>query len=236
MGNRRMFNKTIVSSARFLKMPTDSQYLYFQLGMNADDDGIVEAFTVMRHIGSNEDNLKLLATKGFVKVLNEDLVTYILDWQEHNKLRADRKIDSIYKELLVQILPEIKLLEAKKRSDRAGRTWDGHGTEEDKLSKDKLSKFNIIKDSIIDYLNSKANKKFTYNNKSYNSNINARLQDGFSLEDFKKIIDNKCQDKFFIENDYLNPDTLFRPKNFEKYLNEQKKDGIKSGGGIEVVY
>jgi len=118
MAERRMFSKRIISSARFAKMPLSTQALYFHLSMHADDDGIVEGYSVMRSIGAAEDELKLLAAKGFVKVLNEDLVTYILDWSEHNTIRADRKIDSIYKNLLLQVLGEnIVLVDKKPRSD-----------------------------------------------------------------------------------------------------------------------
>lgn len=117
MATKRMFNLNIVNSARFLKMPIDAQNLYFHLNLRADDDGVVEAFTVMRQIGSNEDNLRVLHAKEFIKILNEDLVSYIMDWREHNSLRADRKQDSIYKDLLIQMLPDIQLLESKPRSD-----------------------------------------------------------------------------------------------------------------------
>ena len=118
MAQRRMFSLKIINSAKFLKMPVDSQNLYFHLGIRADDDGIVEAYTAMRLIGSPEDNLKLLEAKGFVRVLNADLVTYITDWNEHNHIRADRKVDSIYKNLLIEILPDVELQEPKPRSDR----------------------------------------------------------------------------------------------------------------------
>ena len=47
MGDRRMISRTVVDSARFLKMPATSQNLYFHLVVNADDDGIVEAYKVM---------------------------------------------------------------------------------------------------------------------------------------------------------------------------------------------
>jgi predicted phage replisome organizer/uncharacterized phage protein (TIGR02220 family) len=74
---------------------------------------------------------------------------------------------------------------------------------------------------IIDYLNIKANKRFTYKNDSYNKHIFARLKDGFTYQDFQKVIDIKIKDEYFMQNPkYLNPDTLFRPSNFEKYLNE----------------
>ncbi len=145
MGQRRMFSLKIINSARFLKMPIDSQNLYFHLGLHADDDGIVEAYPVMKALGSNEDNLKVLVAKNLIKILNEDLVSFITDWQEHNLIRADRKVDSIYKDLLLKIVPEADLLEPKPRADTkqltGGRPMDDKCPP--KLSKDKLSKDNI---------------------------------------------------------------------------------------------
>ena len=91
MAERRMFSKAVVESARFLKMPATSQNLYFHLAINADDDGVVEAYTVINLVKANEDDLRVLLGKGFVKILNDDLVTYIVDWRTHNKIRADRK-------------------------------------------------------------------------------------------------------------------------------------------------
>lgn len=118
MADRRMFSKRIISSARFLKMPVSTQCLYFHLGLNADDDGIVEAYMTMNLVGATEDDLKILVAKNFVQVLNDDLVTYITDWKENNKIRADRKVDSIYKDLLLQVNPDVQLLQSKPRADR----------------------------------------------------------------------------------------------------------------------
>lgn len=112
-----MFSKRIVESARFLKMPPSTQNLYFHLGLNADDDGVVEGYNVMMQTGATEDDLKLLVAKGFVTVLNDDLVTYINDWRENNRIRADRKVDSIYKNLLVKMIPDIELQPSRIRAD-----------------------------------------------------------------------------------------------------------------------
>ena len=114
-----MFSKRIINSARFLKMPISTQCLYFHLGLHADDDGVVEAYTVVNSVGASEDDLRVLVAKGFVSVLNEDLVTYINDWCENNKIRADRKIDSIYKDLLLQVLPDVQLQQNRVRADVA---------------------------------------------------------------------------------------------------------------------
>ena len=71
--------------------------------MQADDDGVVEAFAVMRTTGATEDDLRGLASRGFVSVLNDDLVTYITDWTVNNQLRKDRYHQSVYAELLVKL-------------------------------------------------------------------------------------------------------------------------------------
>ena len=103
MAERRMFAKSIIGSARFLRMPPTSRLLYYNLGMAADDDGIVEAFSVMRTTGATEDDLRVLASKEFVHVLNEDLVTYITDWERNNYIQKDRYRPSVYAELLVKL-------------------------------------------------------------------------------------------------------------------------------------
>jgi hypothetical protein len=165
-----MFSKRIIGSARFLRMPGSTQALYFHLGMAADDDGIVEAYPIMQMVNASEDDLRLLAAKGFVKVLNEDLVTYILDWQENNKIRADRKVNSIYKDLLLQVMPETPLIEPRQRADRArpdivqdnhgtqtGQPWDANGTSHGQpmdnhgtqMGPHRIGKDRIVKDRIV---------------------------------------------------------------------------------------
>ena len=106
MAERRMLSIKITSSARFLRMSHASQALYMHLVMNADDDGVVEAFSIMRLAAANEENLQELADRKFIRLLNEDLVAHILDWDENNKIRSDRKRDSIYKDLLERVEAE----------------------------------------------------------------------------------------------------------------------------------
>ena len=85
---------------------------------------------------------------------------------------------------------------------------------------------NIYKE-IIDYLNEKAKTKYRQVENNY-KHIRARINEGFSLEDFKLVIDKKCKEWIGTEFErYLTPETLFRPSNFEKYLNQnivKKKD------------
>ena len=116
-----MFSKTITNSSRFLMMPRSTQTLYFHLGINADDDGFCEHFSIMRMIEAKPDDLKILQVRNFVEVF-DDLVLIIRDWKEHNYIRPDRyhpsKYLSIYKDELKALnsgIPDV-IPEAAKRS------------------------------------------------------------------------------------------------------------------------
>ena len=73
---------------------------------------------------------------------------------------------------------------------------------------------------VLDYLNAAAGKNY-----SKTDEIEARLKDGGTVDDCRKIINTKMQDPFFKENPrYLNPVTLFRKKHWDVYLNENPAD------------
>lgn len=80
-----------------------------------------------------------------------------------------------------------------------------------------------IKD-ILDYLNQKTGKHYTTRNKANVTTMRERLKEGYTVEDFKKIIDTKFYTWKNTEWEmYLRPETLFCPKHFESYLNESIK-------------
>lgn len=83
---------------------------------------------------------------------------------------------------------------------------------------------------IIDYLNKKTGKEFRHSTKSTAKLIEARLNDGYTVDDFKKVIDKKCAE--WIETDqeqYLRPETLFKPAHFESYLNQKPVKAKRKG-------
>lgn len=101
MAQRRMIDKRFTRTQRFLRLPLETQALYFHLLQDADDDGVVEAFPIIRMIGASEDSLGLLEVKGFVKPLNDEMVYFILNFLEQNTIRKDRYNPSKYINLLV---------------------------------------------------------------------------------------------------------------------------------------
>ncbi|NQR00299.1 DnaD domain protein [Streptococcus suis] len=137
MGNRRMISKTVTQTQRFLRLPLEAQALYFHLIQNSDDDGVVEAFPVVRMIGVSEDSLGLLIVKDFIRPLNEEMVYFITDFHEQNKVRADRKVNSVYMDLLKEVVPGIELTEPRQRVDRPKKPPENMGQPRDNQKADK---------------------------------------------------------------------------------------------------
>ena len=78
-----------------------------------------------------------------------------------------------------------------------------------------------IYSEAVDYLNEKAGTKYKSSSKNTTKHIKARINDGYTLEDFKTVIDKKCSEWLNTDMEkYLCPDTLFGSK-FEKYLNQK---------------
>lgn len=81
---------------------------------------------------------------------------------------------------------------------------------------------------IIDHLNYVIQRHFKY--QTYKKEIMARLNAGFTVDDFKQVHLVKAaqwlKDKDMSK--YLNPTTLYNAKKFEKYLNEPLTDQLKA--------
>ena len=91
------------------------------------------------------------------------------------------------------------------------------GKKERKVYNDEVN--DIIK-KVIEYLNLKSGATYT-NNKSNSECISARIEDGFTISEFKIVIDRKCRQWMgTTQEKYLRPITLFQAKKFENYLNE----------------
>jgi len=75
---------------------------------------------------------------------------------------------------------------------------------------------------VINYLNQQTGKQFRSTTKKNQSLIKARVNEGFTLDDFKKVINNMTS-QWLNDNKmskYLRPETLFGTK-FEGYLNQE---------------
>lgn len=96
MAQKRMFSLQVVDTDRFMDMPTSTQALYFHLGMHGDDDGFIASpRKIARAVGCNDDDMRLLAAKGFIIPFDSGVVV-ITDWKINNSLKNDRYKETIY--------------------------------------------------------------------------------------------------------------------------------------------
>jgi len=85
-----MFSLQIVDTDAFLEMPMSSQLLYFHFAMRADDEGFVgNPKKIIKMVGSNEDDFKVLIAKRFLLAFESGIVV-IKHWLIHNSIRLDR--------------------------------------------------------------------------------------------------------------------------------------------------
>ncbi|MGB5964659.1 MAG: conserved phage C-terminal domain-containing protein [Sulfurimonadaceae bacterium] len=106
-------------------------------------------------------------------------------------------------------------------------------TASDTQGENTLSKHSIVSNtlsSVIYHLNMKSGKRFKPSSTGTEKLITARVNDGYSVDDFKKVIDTKCGQWLGGDMEkYLQPSTLFGSK-FENYLNETSNYTAKDGG------
>lgn len=247
MAERRMMSKSIIKSDTFLDMPATTQNLYFHMLLDADDDGFINApKSIMRMIGAKDDDMKVLVAKQFV-IPFESGVVVIKDWKIHNYIQNDRYKPStlperdllnIQKDKTYTLKSDVSRMDTECiqtvsiGKDRLGKV---------RLGKDRIGKDRVGKDSIdtlchvshddvdkshieiIEYLNLKTGSKFKPTTKPYIQAIRSRLKEGYTVDDFKTVIDKKCREwKGTKLEKYLTPKTLFAPSHFDTYLNSNE--------------
>ena len=172
--------------------------------------------------------LELLTT---VEAIDKDL------WTQDQKVWSDNFIENIkdaYRNRVEDIPPKPELLHKKPTSKEVSNVRKPHTilnhTKEDNTKEDN----NI--EQVITYLNEKADKNFKANTPVTIKHIKARLLEGYTIDDFKKVIDIKVA-KWKTDpkmSDYLRPETLFGNK-FDGYLNEKIiiKEKSKEQNGLK---
>ena len=258
MAERRMFAKTIIDSDTFLDMPLSAQALYFHLSMRADDDGFVNnPKKIQRMIGASDDDCRLLIMKKYVLTFESGVIV-IRHWKIHNYIQKDRYKETVYLDekdhlaldqnnAYTECIHNVSTLD----------TQDSIG----KVSIDKNIIYNIPKQGgqkvekiplhhtdelncditsycieIINYLNAAIGTKYRYQSKLTQRLINARFKEGYTVDDFKTVIDKKAKEWKGTEMEqFLRPETLFGTK-FESYLNAPIKSRSICGAGNKTQH
>lgn len=231
MAQKRMFDKKVVESDKFIDLPNSAKALYFMAGMDADDKGFFQPRKLQRTCGFADDDYKILLAKGFF-ITFESGVMVITDWNKNNWLDSRRVSETEY-------IDELKLL--KLINDKyeliscladAKPMLSEYSIEENSIEENSIDIYspakaepNIPYDDIIKYLNFKTGCNYKSTTKKTKDLIKARINEGFTIDDFKYVIDVKTREWLSDKRmqNYLRPETLFSNK-FESYLNQKPKE------------
>lgn len=186
----------------------------------------------------NESTVKL-ALNAFEQFKMIEIVEGIItipNWNKHQTLDAyerKKERDRLYQE--ERRAKQRALIE--KSSDKSSeRTSDVAVSDIDKEEdKEKDNNIYVPYKEIITYLNEKTGKKLRWDVKSNQKEIKARFNEGYTLDDFKTVIDKKYHEwgrkptKEELQRGikdmriYLRPKTLFG-SNFDAYLNQEQTE------------
>jgi hypothetical protein len=153
VAEKRMFSQKITRSDAFLAMPTSARLLYYDLSMDADDDGFVDRpKSVMKLTGASDDDLSILIAKSFV-IPFENGVCVIKHWRINNYIRGDRYKETNYRELKNQLLTKengaytLKMHSGIPSDNQVVTTWE---RSIDKIRLDKDSINIMVKSNDVD--------------------------------------------------------------------------------------
>lgn len=163
--------------------------------------------------------------KGYCWASNQ----YFADLYDVSKITVSRWVSSLEKRNYIRI--DFTYKEDSKEIE-SRRIWivdpfkipnikNNNNTEEAMDSVKKEEKYKEEIKEIIDYLNSSTNSSYRYNTESTNKLIRGKLNNGFTVQDFKSVIHTKSMEWMNTDFEkYLRPSTLFGNK-FEQYLNQK---------------
>lgn len=172
---------------------------------------------------------------GMIEV-DENSVIQICNWEKHQnidgmeRIREQNRIRKQKEREKTKFLLEDSDMSRDMSRDVTENVTRSHATDIDKdidkeINNMPFSSSPLPYKEIIDYLNEKTGSKFRASSEETKRLIKARFNAGFTLEDFKKVIDVKSSQWLNNKdmNKYLRPKTLFGT-NFEGYLNEYERD------------
>ncbi len=182
---------------------------------------------LIQYNGENGQAIKLSVTPNVAKSTYYRIIQYGIDvfpkYIKNYSLAKKRNeiiINSF--DRIIDVIPNVKVETNKEKKPRQPQV------------KPKSNDDLIVE--IIDFLNECTGKSYKPTSKVATININARLKEGYTKDDFVKVISVKATKwlgtKF---EDYLTPNTLFGNK-FESYLNENiTKEKTKQENAYEQV-
>lgn len=197
----------------------------FQMGQIPYTDEMFAAI-FRRPINTVRLALNTFERFGMIEIIR-DTVT-IPNWGKHQSLDAYEKKKERDRERIARKRAEQKALIEMSPDKSPDKSPDVASLEEDKEEERDIDKELYI--SIVSHLNEKAGTKYKHTTAKTKAAIHARAAEGFTLDDFKTVIDKKCAEWIGTDMEkYLRPETLFGTK-FEGYLNAKTSGRVENNG------
>lgn len=199
--------------------------LFKDLGLvDVLDNGAIFMLDIQNFIGkgsSEADRVKQYRER----IKNEKkLLNCTNDVQTYENRTPEIEIE---KELDIELETKIELEQDKKNSVAQSATPSSN---------------DLLIDETIRYINLRTGRNFKITTKDNRKYLNARIKDGATPEQIRYVIDVKCAEWLHNEEmrNNINPKTLFREGNFDRYVNQpmpqQKKTlrNLASKGQIDL--
>ncbi len=194
--------------------------------------GLIQVFTILKDDGALK-KFAFIRNFGKHQVINNPSNPLLDDWKkgdipETYAKRMEYKYEELGENMCVGVTDPsrtttVGLLPGKERKGKERRKKKNTTLSSNKETRPcEPTIFQII----IEDLNQQAEKKFRYDTKSTKDKINARLNEGYTVADFKEIHrvmvlswgnDPKMRQ-------FLRPETLYAASHFESYLNQPEPD------------
>ena len=173
--------------------------------------------------------LKTFEDFGMVKII--DGVITIPNWGKHQNLDQLEAKKAYMRNYMQGYREKQRLLSSGK--DNCKTNSKANVSQAD-IDKEGEGEKETLYTPVIAYLNEKAGTKYRPSSAKTKSLIHAREKDGFTLDDFKAVIDKKCAEWIGTEwEKFLRPETLFGTK-FESYLNAKGAKASSSGQKAQI--
>ena len=207
MARRRMFSLDVVDTDKFACMSKDARYLYYELGVRADDDGFIGSpMRIIKMTESTTKDLDELIDNGFIIRFNTGIVV-IKDWLQNNQIRNDRYKPTVYAEERQQIsidesTKKYILTENGNKMEAVGlpngnqmATNGFHRVGKGRLGKDSIDKDNIGKllepEKIVKLFNTICKSYETIENyMDYSSSLSKCICLGYTESDYRQAFAN----------------------------------------------
>ena len=203
-----------------------TEYIHFLEGMEPEDQALLFR-VILQHEGGLEVEEMTPAVKAVFSMIKNRLDNNREEYEKTCEIRADsgRKGGLAKASKSKQKVAKV----SKPKQNVADNENDNEKEKEKDIYTPQTPHADVAQ--VVEYMNSVCGSHYRANTAHTAKHIRARLNDGFTVEDCKRVVDIKFREWGDDEKmaRYLRPETLFGGK-FESYLNQREGEKLNGNG------